>query len=246
MRVFQEYQDDYQLTTLHNFQEFDFLWFETPVNHYDLFSVDCRVSSFEQLQYYAEVFLYLNPDIEKKFLKTSFLYFGSRDSGKSIRTYGKERISQMIDEVYLFKKTPYCRRQRRIVFNPEVIFSENEKQEISGLVTSRGLTFSEHDIIQVCYDLERRQIKITNKLIARELHCSEKTIGRLLSNKTKDLIKNINKKVRREKLISSCIEYIDLLSDSGDKVKMTSLKDITSIRDYSILKEAMIRFEKGF
>ena len=132
------------------------------------------------------------------------------------------------------------------MLNPEVIFSENEKQEISGLVTSRGLTFSEHDIIQVCYDLERRQIKITNKLIASELHCSEKTIGRLLSNKTKDLIKNINKKVRREKLISSCIEYIDLLSDSGDKVKMTSLKDITSIRDYSILKEAMIRFEKGF
>ena len=244
--IFEEYQENYELTSLHDFDRFDFLWFDNPVNHYDLASIDCRVSSFEQLQYYAEVFLYLNPDITRRFFRSMFLYFGSRDSGMSIRTYGKERVEQMIDLAYDVRKQPYCRRKRRILFNPEVIFSENEKQEIAGIVTTRGLTFSLSDILQVCNDFERRQIKITNRLISKELHCSEKTVSRLLDAQTKNLIKNINKRVRREKQISSCIEYIDLLSDSGDKVKMTSLKDITSIRDYSILKEAMLRFERGF
>ena len=66
--IFEEYQENYELTSLHDFDRFDFLWFDNPVNHYDLASIDCRVSSFEQLQYYAEVFLYLNPDITRKFL----------------------------------------------------------------------------------------------------------------------------------------------------------------------------------
>ena len=54
---------------------------------------------------------------------------------------------------------------------------------------------------------------------------------------------NNNITTRRENKISKAIEWIDVLSSEGEGLKMRYLKDLTKIRDYSILKEALSRYE---
>ena len=44
--------------------------------------------------------------------------------------------------------------------------------------------------------------------------------------------------------MAKAIEAIDVLTEGGDKLKMRSLKKITSIRNYSLLKKAVIRYQK--
>ena len=62
---------------------------------------------------------------------------------------------------------------------------------------------------------------------------------------SKESIKNANKDIKKTNLISRAIETIDILTDNGDKLKMRELKRLTSIRNYSILKEAVICYQKN-
>ena len=64
MRLFDFDDDNIILQTDHDFKGFDFVWYDKPVDHFDLQDVSHRIISFHQLQYYAEVFIYLNPDMD--------------------------------------------------------------------------------------------------------------------------------------------------------------------------------------
>lgn len=246
MTLFELENDNIILQTGHDFQGYDFVWYDNPVDHFDLTSIQSRVTSFQQLKYYAEVLFYLNPDIDYNIFQGLFRYTGTRESGKCIRTYSKARIDQMTEEVYKIQKHPYCRRTRRIMFNPEKIISHEEKLAISSHIIKRGLTFTKEDIHKAIAQLFDSQRIITQEAIAKELMCSRRTVNRVCDTETNKMIKNFNKEIRREQSISKAIEWIDVLSDSGDGMKMQDLKKITNIRDYSIIKEAMSRYEKLF
>ena len=56
-------------------------------------------------------------------------------------------------------------------------------------------------------------------------------------------IKDLNEIIKETNLISKAIEAIDELTEGGNRVKMRQLKQITSIRDYSILKKAVKKYE---
>ena len=243
MRVFEFFNDDIVLQTSHDFKGCDFVWYNHPIEHYDLASIDHKVISFEQLRYYAEVFFFLNPDMKKDLFSGIFRFIGSRDSGKCIRTYSKARVNQMVDEVYQYKKDPYCRRMRRIIFNPDVIMSTEEKLSIAAKVVSKGITYTEFDLRQVIDKLSHSQILITQDMIAHEMMCSRRTINRLMNHRIKAVIQSENEKIRRERSISKAIEWIDVLSDEGSHVKMQELKSLSNVRDYSIIREAIARYE---
>lgn len=246
MRLFESENNDLILTTDHDFRDCDFVWYNNPVDHFDISSIDHRIISFEQLRYYAEVLFYLNPDIDYNIFNGYFRWVGNRESGKTIRSYSKARVDQMIDEVYKFKKDPFCRRMRRVVFNPQVIISFEEKMAITAYMIKRGVKYTTYDVMAAIDKLSRNQIVITQEMIASELVCSRRTISRLMNNKIKSTIEIENKKIKREKAISSAIEWIDVLSDSGNKVKMQEIKSLTNIRDYTIIKEAIQRYEIGY
>lgn len=246
MTLFDFEYDKFVLQTEHDFQGLDFVFYNHPIEHYDLASIDSRIISFEQLRYYAEVFFFLNADIDLKLFKGIFTWMANRDSGKIIRSYSKERVSQMIDEVYTYKKDPFCRRMRRVVFNPDKIISKDEKMAIAAQITTRGVTYMESDLIAAVDKLSSALIVITQDSIAAELLCSRRTVNRLMNHMIKEIIKIENEKTRREKKIVTAIEWIDVLSDSGDNVKMQELKNLSNVRDYSIIKEAIVRYEKGF
>ena len=246
MTLFDFENDNITLQTEHDFQGYDFVWYDNPIDHFDLHEVQHRVVSFEQLRYYAEVLFYLNPDIDFKLFQGIFRWIGNRDSGKTIRTYSKARIDQMTEEVYMIRKHPYCRRMRRVIFNPEKIMSLEEKLAVTSQVVKRGISYTEFDVRQVIDKLFNRQQVITQDNIAKELMCSRSTISRLMNGMIKEIIEKKNEKTRREIMISKCIEFIDILSDSGSPMKMQELKNMTSIRDYSVIKEAVSRYESGF
>lgn len=244
MKLFEYVDNDqHQLVTQHDFQGADFVWYESPVYHYDISQIHTKISSFDQLEYYAEVYFHLNPDVPIKILKGLFHWLGTRESGRSIRTYGKPRIDQMIERVYYEKPHPWCRRKRRVVFNPEVIISPTEKMSITATLVGRGVSYTEKDLLDVLDSMYKARMLATQDSIADNLGCSKRTIQRLMTKNIKAIVNDNNRFIKREEKISKVIEWIDVLSSEGESLKMRYLKDITNVRDYSILKEAITRYE---
>lgn len=221
----------------------DFVWYSSPVNHYDIRECYARIATFDQLEYYAEVFLYLNPDVDKKLLTGIFQWIGNRESGKTVRTYSKARISKMIDDVYSIRTTPWCRRMRRVLFNPDLIISTEEKLSITAHVVGRGISYTELDVKQTIDSMCKTRVIATQESIAKDMGCSVRTIQRLMTEELKRVCRHNNNKIKRENKIERVIEWIDLLTSDGNSLKMNYLKDMTNIRDYSIIKEALHRYE---
>lgn len=243
MRLFDVDDDKFCLVTEHDFMGMDFVWYSSPVNHYDIRETYARIASFDQLEYYAEVFFYLNPDIDKKLLFGLFQWLGNRENGKSVRTYSKHRVSEMIDNVYRNRSTPWCRRARRIIFNPDKIISVEEKLSLAAQVIGRGISYTKEDLINTIECMSRSKILSTQESISKEMGCSVKTIQRLMDGDIKEMSRIKNEVIKRENKIEKAIEWIDLLSQEGNVLKMRYLKEITNVRDYSILKEALHRYE---
>jgi hypothetical protein len=152
----------------------------------------------------------------------------------------------MIDEVYLYKKDPYCRRMRKIVFNPDKIISTEEKLSVSAQMTKKGFKYTEFELRQAIEKLSHAQIIITQDMLSAELICSRRTVNRLMNDQIKFKIKTENEKTRREKSITEAIECIDILTDNGNPLKIRELKSLSNVRDYSAIKEAIHRYENHF
>lgn len=243
MKLFEFEDDRFCLVTEHDFQGMDFVWYSSPVNHYDIRECYARIATFDQLEYYAEVFLYLNPDVGLNLLTGIFQWLANRENGKTVRTYGKHRVSEMIDKVFHERVTPWCRRMRRVIFNPDIIISSEEKMSITAQVIRKGLTYTQQDLLETIKYMSSVRMVATQTTIANEMSCSVRTVQRLINRNHKKIIKTNNERIKRENKIEKVVEWIDVLTSEGNTLKMRHLKDMTNIRDYSILKEAIYRYE---
>ena len=214
-----------------------------PVNHYDIRECYARIASFDQLEYYAEVFLYLNPDVDRNLLAGIFQWVANRENGKTVRTYGKARVDEMIGKVYHERSTPWCRRMRRVIFNPDKIISAEEKMSVTAQIVGRGISYTETDLIQTIQFMSRNRMITTQDTVSNEMGCSVRTVQRLMNQSHKYTMRVNNERIKRENKIEKVIEWIDLLSSDGNTLKMRYLKEMTSVRDYSIIKEALHRYE---
>ena len=244
MKLFEFEDDRFCLVTEHDFRGMDFVWYSSPVNHYDIRECYARIASFDQLEYYAEVFFYLNPDIDVNLLTGIFQWIGNRENGKTVRTYGKQRISQMIEAVYQKATTPWCRRMRRVIFNPDRYIPAEEKMSVTAQIVGRGIFYTESDLIQTIQYMNKSRMVATQESIASLMGCSTRTVQRLMNNGHKETMRLNNERIKRENKIEKVLEWIDLLTSSGDSIKMRSLKEMTKVRDYGILKEAILRYER--
>lgn len=243
MRLFEFEDDKFCLVTEHDFQGMDFVWYSSPVNHYDIRECYARIASFDQLEYYAEVFLYLNPDVDRNLLAGIFQWVANRENGKTVRTYGKARVDEMIGKVYHERSTPWCRRMRRVIFNPDKIISAEEKMSVTAQIVGRGISYTETDLIQTIQFMSRNRMITTQDTVSNEMGCSVRTVQRLMNQSHKYTMRVNNERIKRENKIEKVIEWIDLLSGDGNPLKMRYLKEMTSVRDYSIIKEALHRYE---
>lgn len=242
MLLFEFENDDLVLETDHDFQGLDFVFYDKPFDHYSLKSVSKRIQSFDELEYYAEVLLYLNPDIEKDLFIGIFRWLGSRDSHKSVRTYSKARIEYALDKIFKKRLTPFCRRPRRVIFNPDRIISVEEKIAVAAHIVKRSPSFTRDDVYKALVSLRSRKKIATTRTISKELLCSTSTVSRLLDEDLKQTMKGFNRDTRKELKIEILLQNIELLTSNGDSLKVRALKEMTSIRDYKLIKEAIGRY----
>lgn len=231
--------DRYLLETPHDFQDHDFVFYDEAVEHYSLKNITKKVGSFEELMYYAEVFLWLNPDVEYLIYAGYFQWLGSRDSGCCVRTYTKGRIDHYLRQIFFTRKKPYCRRMRKIIFNPDKIISPEQKMSISAQILKRGCVYNEMDVVYAVDTLYRHLDIATAKSIASVMYCSTSTVNRLINDKIRKTMSANNNEVREQLQLRVLLDTIDLLTSNGDAVKIRALKEMTSVRDYKLIKKAM-------
>jgi hypothetical protein len=222
----------------------DYLHFPNGCNFYTLYRTTRKINTFSELEYIAEKFIHLNPEFDIDKMKLLFVGLSDRGSGHIIRTYSQDRVENMIDRVFSKRKLPYCARKRKIIFNPSKMMDRKTKMKIVGAVIGRRNRPSTDDIDSVIEELWLDKDKITISKVANKLNKTRHLVRWYFDQDKLDQFKSLNLEIKQENDMAKAIEAIDILTEGGDKLKMRSLKKITSIRNYSLLKKAVIRYQK--
>lgn len=138
------------------------------------------------------------------------------------------------------------RNKRKIVFNPVKYISKEDKREIVGKLIGRKPLIDESDLKFIISDLYDNRERISITKIAELTDTSRYIVKKSISAKMWRDIVNLNEKIKEEKNISKIIEAIEILTSRGNKLKMRKLKEITSVRDYEVLKKAVTLYQNGF
>ena len=231
------------MQTPFRFEGKDYLYFPNGCKFYSLYRTKRKINSFSELEYIAEKFIHLNPGFDIETMKRIFVRLSDRDTGHIIRTYGANRVEAMIERVYIKNKDPYCPRLRKIIFNPSKMIDRKEKMRIVATVIHTKNKPTESEIDSVIEELWLNNEKITVSKVADKLNTSRYLASWYFSGDRKKAIESANKEIKERNLISKAIEAIDILTDNGNKLKMRELKKITSIRNYSLLKNAVIQYQ---
>ena len=118
------------------------------------------------------------------------------------------------------------------------------KMQIVGAIIGRRNRPSAEDIDSVIEELWLDKNKITISKVAEKLNKTRHLVRWYFDQDKLDQFKSLNSEIKEENEMSKAVEAIDVLTEGGNKLKMRSLKKITSIRNYSLLKKAVIRYQK--
>lgn len=220
----------------------DYLFFPEGVKYYHLYRSSRKLNSFSELAYVAEKFIYLNPDFDVDKMKSLFFAISDRESGHIVRTYTQSRVDEMVDRVVGERMTPFCPRLRKVIFNPSKYLSKEDKNSIVAKLIHTKEKPSEDDVDEVIQELWLNKEKITIRRVAKELDTSFYLVRWYFTDDKMEYIRTVNQEMKREAMIAKAIEIIDELTDNGNKLKMRKLKQLSSIRDYKLLKEAVSRY----
>jgi len=220
----------------------DYLFFPEGVNYYHLYRSSRKLNSFAELAYVAEKFIYLNPDFDIDKMKRLFFAISDRESGHIVRTYTESRVDEMVDRIVGERMIPFCPRLRKVIFNPSLYLSKEDKNSIVGKLIHTKDKHLESDIDDVIQELWLNKQKITMRRVSKELETTFYLVRWYFTEDRLQSIRSINQEMKRESMIAKAIEIIDELTDNGNKLKMRKLKQLSSIRDYKLLKEAVTRY----
>ena len=155
-----------------SFQGKDYLFFPKGVLYYHLYRSSRKLNSFAELSYVAEKFIYLNPDYDIDKMKRLFLAMSDRESGHVVRTYTQSRVDEMVDRVVGERTTPFCPRLRKVLFNPSVYLSKEDKNSVVGRLIHTKDKPRIEDIDAAIEELWLNKERITIRRIAKELDTS--------------------------------------------------------------------------
>lgn len=227
------------------FKGSEYLHYPDGVKFFSLYRTTRRINTFAELEYIAEKFIWLNEGFNIDKMKTHFNLLSERQNGHIIRTYGQNRVENMVEKVFERKKEPYCPKLRKIIFNPMKIIEKKEKMRIVGMLVGRKSRPTNEQINDVIEDLWLDKTKITVTSVAKRLNKSRHLVKWFFDKKQLSTLEKINIQIKSESDLAKAIEAIDVLTEGGNKLKMRELKKITSIRNYSVLKKAIFNYQKG-
>jgi hypothetical protein len=224
----------------------DYIFFPEGVVYYSLYRSTRKINSFAELCYVAEKFIYLNPEFDIDKMKRLFVGLSDRESGHIVRTYSENRVNEMVERVAGERVMPFCPRLRKIIFNPSKPLTREQKRVIVAKLIHAKEKPTPNEIDGVIEELWLDKQKITIRRVADELNTTHYLVRWYFDKKTLQVIRGMNREIRKENQIAKAIGVIDELTEGGNKLKMRKLKEITSIRNYAFLKEAVIRYQKTF
>lgn len=221
----------------------DYLYFPEGRKFYSLYRTTRKINSFSELEYIAEKFVHLNPEFDVEVAKQLFSFLSDRGSGHIIRTYGKNRVDDMVERVFCAKKVPYCPRLRKVIFNPFKLMNRSEKMKIVGSLIGNKEKPTQDQINSAIEELWLEKEKITITKVAEKLNKTRYLVRWFFDEDKLKSIKNFNQEIQEINQISKAVEAIDILTDNGNVLKMRELKKLTSIRDYALLKKAVYSYQ---
>jgi hypothetical protein len=223
-----------------------YVYFPEGIPYYSLYRTKRKINSFSELEYTAEKFVHLNPDFDLDLMKSLFVSLSDRDNGHIVRTYGKDRVEAMIESVYMKKKVPYAPKLRKIIFNQNKMLSKEEKMQIVGSIIGSKPSISEEDLSLVVDDLYLSKEPVSIAKLAELCDTSRYMIKKSITPDVMKQMEENNARIREENAIAKAMEAIEILTEGGDKLKMRKLKELTSIRNYKLLKKAVTLYQKNF
>lgn len=214
-----------------------YLFFPEGVRYYRLYRTSRKINSFSELEYVAEKFIHLNPDFNLDKMKYLFVELSDRSSGHVIRTYGQDRVEQMVERVFRKRKLPYCPKLRKIVFNPSKKISRSEKMKIVGMLTGGKPRLSERDLMSVVKELKKNQEKITITKLAELTDRTKHIVNQSVTEKIRITIAKYNEEIKQDLSEKKIKEAVKEILYSGNKVTVRGVKKICSVRDYDLIKK---------
>lgn len=221
-----------------------YAYFPEGIPYYHLYRTKRKINSFAELEYIAEKFIYLNPDFELETMKGLFYKLSERESGHVIRTYTQRRVEAMIEIVHERKKVPYTGKLRKIIFNPSKMLTKEQKMRIVGQVIGSKPNVEEEDIFYVMDELHLNKEIITIAKIAEMCDSSRYMIKKSLTPKVVKEMDRLNTRLRTELNVVEVLEAIEVMRDKKVKIRIRSIKEYTSVREYKALRKALHHYRR--
>ncbi len=214
-----------------------YLFFPEGVEFYSLYRTTRKINSIQEVEYVAEKLRWLNPNIEYSAFVRHMKQMTDRSNGHVIRTYSERKIEVICEEIWDKTLTkPYCRRKRKVIFNPSKMLELQEKRKIVQQLIHPKISFDSADVWRACNQI---QGKITMKKIGEVLGCSAPTVRRSFDDAMLLNVKLRNREIKRESELLKCKHAVAEIKDAGLPVTMRELKSRVSVRDYDVLKRAV-------
>lgn len=186
--------------------------------------------------------LHLNPEIDEV-LYYSFVKFITKAENGVVANDWNEGNAQTIatevwDRFHAGETYPPI-KIKKVLFAKGMTTSERAR--VIGTLFSKGKKYSEDSFDQAVELLMEFDELITHNEIADNIGCSLSTVNRSLSKEAKDKIKKHNDSVRRNAKYDEVSRKVQEIinTSSNPSVTVRKLKELTSIRDYSIIKEVL-------
>ena len=214
-----------------------YLFYPEGVEFYSLYRTTRKINSIQEVEYVAEKFRWLNPNIEYFVFIRHIKEMTDRSNGHVIRTYSEKRIEALCEDVWgKTLKKPYCRKKRKVIFNPSKMIPVQEKRKIVQQLIHPKINFKSVDIWRACGQI---QGKITMKKIGDVLGCSAPTVRRSFDDAMLLNVKLRNRDIKTESELLKCKHAVAKIKGEGLPVTMRELKSRVSVRDYDVLKKAV-------
>tara|TARA_R100000951_G_scaffold4413_1_gene5295 strand:+ start:3376 stop:3996 length:621 start_codon:yes stop_codon:yes gene_type:complete len=158
---------------------------------YHLFNSKAKITTYKSLKWHMLVLYYLNidNDIEDQFY-TIFRFIADKENGFVTFFIKNKTLNDMIQDVFDQGGDPPANKLRKVVFKPYSGLDLSGKLKIVGQLIGRSSSVDDEAIYQCMLDLNDTNNKITWGKVAGLLDCSTRTIYR-----------NLNKQLKKEKLI---------------------------------------------
>lgn len=210
-----------------------YLYFPEGVEYFSLYRGTRKINTIQEVEYIAEKLYWLNREIDYSIFLYHMKQVTDRSNGHIVRTYSEDRIEKVCEFVWHKNKKPYCRRKRKVIFNPAKMISPEEKRSIINKLIHPKITFTPTDIWRACVGIDG---KITIAKLAEMFDVSPPTMKNSMNKNMMTMIKLKNMEIKSKKNKEICKKAIKQIKDEGKKLTVRELKKRVSVRDYKLIK----------